>query len=238
MTVITGVLFDKDGTLFDFEATWSAWAKAFLLDLSGGDVAKASVLGRALKFDFAACVFDPASPVIAGTPAEIAEYLVPLLPGSTPHGLMTRMNAAAAQAPQAEIVPLIPFLAELKDQGYFLGVATNDGESPARAHLNSAGVMAYVDFVAGSDSGFGAKPQPGQLRAFLDVTGQVASEVVMVGDSRHDLMAARAAGMRSVGVLTGLADRADLEPFADVVFDSIESLPAWLETTAREAAAA
>ena len=30
MTMIKGVLFDKDGTLFDFAATWEAWAASFL----------------------------------------------------------------------------------------------------------------------------------------------------------------------------------------------------------------
>ena len=28
---------DKDGTLFDFAATWTAWARATLLDLAEGD---------------------------------------------------------------------------------------------------------------------------------------------------------------------------------------------------------
>ena len=30
--VIDGLLFDKDGTLFDFEATWSAWTRDLLAD--------------------------------------------------------------------------------------------------------------------------------------------------------------------------------------------------------------
>ena len=50
----------------------------------------------------------------------------------------------------------------------------------------------------------------------------------MVGDSRHDLIAGRAAGMQTVGVLTGMAELADLAPFADVVLPDIGHLPLWL----------
>ena len=50
----------------------------------------------------------------------------------------------------------------------------------------------------------------------------------MIGDSTHDLDSGRAAGMATVGVLTGLATRADLAPHADVVLADIGALPAWL----------
>ena len=39
MSAVKGIIFDKDGTLFDFAATWEAWAQAFLLracNASGG----------------------------------------------------------------------------------------------------------------------------------------------------------------------------------------------------------
>ena len=84
------------------------------------------------------------------------------------------------------------------------------------------------DFIAGSDSGFGGKPAPGQLLAFCDATGLAPDTCVMVGDSTHDLDAGRAAGMRCVAVLTGVATRTDLAPFADAVLTSVADLPAWL----------
>ena len=51
----------------------------------------------------------------------------------------------------------------------------------------------------------------------------------MVGDSPHDMVAAKAAGMRSFAVLTGVASRSDLEPYAETVFDDISFLPNWLK---------
>jgi phosphoglycolate phosphatase len=50
----------------------------------------------------------------------------------------------------------------------------------------------------------------------------------MVGDSTHDLDAGRAAGMATVGVLTGLAGAADLAPHADAILPDIGALPGWL----------
>ncbi|NVO24798.1 HAD family hydrolase [Donghicola sp. B5-SW-15] len=225
---VKGILFDKDGTLFDFNATWAVWAYDFLTDLVGGDAPKAAFLGGALGFDYAHRTFHPESPVIAGTAEEVASYIKPFVPDVPDAELLDRMNAAAAVAPQVEAVPLAPLLAELRARGLKLGVATNDAEHPARAHLVKAGVLEEFDFVAGFDSGFGGKPQPGQLLAFADQHGLDPSEVVMIGDSLHDLHAGRAAGMRCIGVLTGMASGPDLSPHADVVLPDIGFLPDWL----------
>ena len=53
-------------------------------------------------------------------------------------------------------------------------------------------------------------------------------QVAMVGDSTHDLHAGRAAGMTTIGVLTGPATEETLAPFADAVLPDISHLPAWL----------
>ena len=123
---------------------------------------------------------------------------------------------------------MAPLLDGLRDSGYRLGVATNDAEAPARAHLNSAGITDRFDFIAGYDSGHGGKPAPGQLLAFAARIGQPPERCVMVGDSRHDLNAGRAAGFATVGVLTGFASEQDLSDLADVVLPDIGHLPAWL----------
>ncbi|WP_420013406.1 HAD family hydrolase [Tateyamaria sp.] len=172
------------------------------------------------------------SVVIVGTPEEIAAALAPHFEGQSEAAVMEMLNQEAAQAPQAEAVPLIPFLEGLRGRDLALGVATNDAEAPALAHLNAAGVVAHFDFIAGSDSGYGGKPAPGQLLGFCAETGIPPAETIMVGDSLHDLKAGRAAGMRTVGVLTGLATQSELAPFANVVCPDIGHLPAWLDTLA------
>ena len=222
------VLFDKDGTLFDFAATWEAWARSFLMRVSEGDADRASAAGHRIGFDLAAGRFDTDSIVIAGTPGEVATALAPLFPAMGRAELIEMLNDEAGAAPQAEAVPLQPFLSGLRDRGLKLGVATNDAEVPARAHLGAAGVIGAFDFIAGFDSGFGAKPEPGQLLGFADAIGVDPGRVVMVGDSTHDLVAGRRAGMQTVGVLTGMAGSDELAPLADTVLPHIGHLTDWL----------
>ena len=66
------------------------------------------------------------------------------------------------------------------------------------------------------------------MLAFAKQIGVAPERIVMVGDSTHDLFAGRAAGMKTIGVLTGMAVEGDLAPHADVVLPDIGHIPAWL----------
>lgn len=229
--MVQAILFDKDGTLFDFAATWEAWAEAFLLRAAAQDRARAAALGGHIGFDLAARRFAPDSIVIAGTPGEVAEILLPHLPGHKLTTLLRLLNEEAEAAPQAQAVPLAPLLDGLRARGLRLGVMTNDTESVARAHLGEAGVIDRFDFVAGFDSGHGAKPSPAPLLAFCAHVGIDPAHAVMVGDSTHDLIAGRGAGMTTIGVLTGMAGPDVLSPHADVILPDIGHIPSWIDAT-------
>ncbi|WP_444430492.1 HAD family hydrolase [Rhodobacter capsulatus] len=142
--------------------------------------------------------------------------------------LVRDLDAAACRAPQVAAVNLERCLGGLRGAGLRLGVATNDSESSARAQLQREGISGFFDFIAGYDSGFGGKPAPGQLLAFAAQLGVAPAQVAMVGDSLHDMAAARAAGMRAVAVLTGPAPAEVLAPAADVVLPTIDGLAGWL----------
>lgn len=225
---IDGLLFDKDGTLFDFHATWSTWAAKIIDQLSEGRAAQRDRLAEEMHYDLAAARFRPTSPVIAGTNREAAECVVRALPGRAVEDIERFLMVTSASAPLAPAVPLAPFLEGLAEWRLVLGVVTNDTEYGARAHLSAAGIERHFDFIAGFDSGFGAKPAPEPLLAFAKATGLAPGRVAMVGDSTHDLIAGRAAGMQTLAVLTGTAQRAELEPFADAVLPDIGHIPDWL----------
>ncbi|MFK7938817.1 MAG: HAD family hydrolase [Roseovarius sp.] len=226
--LVKALLFDKDGTLFDFQATWGAWAGQLITDLTGSDAALGQRLADAMQFDAASAAFHPDSPMIAASNRECAQIVAGALPSASVDDIEAHMIRSASVAPLAPSVPLAPFLDHLAAQGYVLGVMTNDAEMVAHAHLRNAGVADRFAFIAGYDSGYGAKPDPGPLLAFADATKTDPAHVAMVGDSTHDLIAGRAAGMRTIGVLSGPASAATLTPHADVVLPDIGHIPAWL----------
>ncbi len=228
MSQICAILFDKDGTLFDFEATWGGWAQRVVTQLGGGDGALVARLAAAIRFDLAQGRFDPGSPVIAGTSEEVVRLLAAQLPGHDFDALVADLDRAAQQAPLVEAVPLAECLSELRARGLRLGLCTNDSEASARAHLRAAGVEELFERIFGYDSGHGAKPEPGPLLAFAAGLGVAPECVAMVGDSRHDLRAARAAGMKAVAVLTGPARAEDLADLADVILPDIGGLACWI----------
>ncbi len=120
------------------------------------------------------------------------------------------------------VAGLFSVIRSLKDSGLTLGIATSDSASGARATLCPIDVLDQFDFIAGYDSGFGIKPEPGMVFAFCRATSLPASAVMVVGESRHDLEMGRWAGAGlGIGVLTGSSRRTDL---ADHVVDSIADI--------------
>ena len=226
--MIDGIIFDKDGTLFDFRLSWGRWTTDLVRTLAPNPQ-QAEKLAQVIGFNLATGDFAPDSPVIAATPHEIAQTMLPYLPGHTLTGLADQMNTLSAATEMSPAVDLVPLLTALRARGLKIGLATNDTEAPARAHLAAAGILQLFDFVSGCDSGYGGKPAPGQLLAFAAAFGLDVDRVAMVGDSQHDLIAGRSAGMYAVAVLTGIAGAAELEPHADAVLQNINSLPNWID---------
>lgn len=225
---IRGVIFDKDGTLFDFQSTWGIWTAQVLARIAGSDEALLQQLAEALGYDTQTRRVQPGSVIVAATPMDIAAVVKDCIPALSQTQICDWLNEEAKTAPQVLVTDLHQLIAELRRINLGLCVMTNDAEAPARAHLASVQALDLFDFVIGSDSGFGAKPQAAPLLALADKMEIPAAACVMVGDSTHDLRAGRAAGMRAVAVLTGLAEADELAPLADAVLPDVSHLPAWI----------
>lgn len=221
---IKGLLFDKDGTLFSFQQSWSQWAHDFITGIAPtADLQHR--LAQALGFDMGSRQFLPNSAVIAGTPEETVNAVAAVFPEKDLDTVRRDILATSSGDFQVPVAPLPPLFQSLADRGLVMGIATNDGESVARSHMSHFGISAFFPFTVGYDSGHGAKPGPGQMHAFLDHHRLAPEQTIMIGDSRHDLEAGRAAGMFTLGVLTGVAGRDALAPLADLVLPSIVELP-------------
>lgn len=224
---LRGLLFDKDGTLFDFHRSWGPWLAGFLAEVSTSKAQRlqlADTLGFALETQ----KFRPGSVFVHDTLEEIMDAVLPHLPNWERAALEAYTIRETALVPQVPTTPLKPLLERFKARGLVLGVATNDNEHPARTQLEAAGVLGCFDFIAGYDSGFGGKPETGMQRAFCSAHALAPAAVAMVGDSLHDMTSGKNAGMVTIGVLTGTTSRAELAEVADVVLADISEIEPWL----------
>jgi phosphoglycolate phosphatase len=226
---LAGVLFDKDGTLVDFDATWGRATYPVMRQLAGDDEAIVARLADLMHYAVDERRFRPTSPLIGGSPAEVLAAWGGALGRLGDAALIGELNVAFAAATLHELMPIgdpVAVLDALRDRGLKLGLATNDAEANAAEQLRKLGLDGHMDFVAGYDSGHGGKPAPGMVLAFATAIGAVPGDVMLVGDTPHDLHAARAAGAIGVAVLSGPMGRDVLAPLADHVIASIADLPA------------
>ena len=232
---LAGLLFDKDGTLVDFDLTWGRAGHEAMTALAGGDAPAVARLAAAMHYDVATLRFAPSSPLIAGAPDTYVHLWAEALGRANDAAMLEALNAAFTEATLKALAPIgspETVLDALKARGLRLGLATNDGEASARRQLAALGLDAHMDFIAGYDTGHGGKPDPGMVLAFAAAIGVAPGRVGMVGDSHLDLVSARAAGAVAIAVLTGPARRDELAPLADHVIDDIAALPALVDRLA------
>ncbi|ESW83219.1 HAD family hydrolase [Mesorhizobium sp. LSJC285A00] len=236
---IKGILFDKDGTLVDFNATWLGIADFMAMDAAEGDRWKADRLLSAAGFDFVAKRFKPDSIFASGTNMDVVELWFPRLSDEDQMLAVARFNEITSVQGSSMAVALpgiVAALTALHKRSYRLGVATNDSTAGAEKTMVTLGVAQLFTAAYGYDAVANPKPAPDTIVAFCDLTGLKASEIAMVGDNRHDLEMARAGGCGlAVGVLSGTGTRESLASIADVVLDSVADLPDFLSARVKEA---
>jgi phosphoglycolate phosphatase len=229
------VVFDKDGTLIDFQAMWGGWVRALAADLE-----------RATGAELSASLFevlgvDPGSGrvlahgLLAATPmSRIRAVVIDTVRAAGVPAADAEAAVAGAWAPPDPVALAHPIgelrgiLTELRRSGRHVAIATSDDRDPTERTLAALGIAELVEAIACADDGEPVKPAPAALLRLCAELGVPLSRTAIVGDSVADLAMGRAAGAgRIIGVLTGVAEGAILEPLADVVVASIaELLPA------------
>jgi HAD superfamily hydrolase (TIGR01509 family) len=225
------VIFDKDGTLLDFNSMWGGWVEALAQRLE-------AATGLPLAADHFRCVdYDHArGSAIAGgrlalSPmAEMRAYLGSFLldRGLPPE----RAQAALERAwyvpdPAVTARPLYDLawlFGSLRARGLKIAVATSDDRAGTLATLAANGAAHLVEVVICADDGIPIKPDPEMVWQVCRLTGCPPRECLMVGDAVVDMQMARAAGCLGVAVLSGLATRDQLAPWADVVLNNAAEL--------------
>jgi len=119
-------------------------------------------------------------------------------------------------------------LGELKQKSILLGVATGKSRVGLDRALDGHRMHDHFDCTRCADES-GGKPQPGMLLHIMDRLGLQPDEVLMVGDTSHDVLMAHNAGVDALAVTYGAHDLAALEQAAPVAMaHSVPEMREWL----------
>ncbi|ABS26240.1 HAD-superfamily hydrolase, subfamily IA, variant 1 [Anaeromyxobacter sp. Fw109-5] len=120
----------------------------------------------------------------------------------------------------------------LVTRGHPVGVVTAKTEEGALRTLRHTGLLRYMRAIVGADTCLRSKPHPEPVHVALARLERPPPEAILVGDSPHDIAAARAAGVRAIGVLHGACDRERLfAAGAETLLEDLGPLPALVAAT-------
>lgn len=116
-------------------------------------------------------------------------------------------------------------LAALAENGLPMGLVTNKPTPFVMPLLEKLGIEKYFQVVIGGDDVENKKPHPEPLFKVMEMLNLSAEELLFVGDSRNDILAAQAAGCPSVGMTYGYNYGEAIElSKPDIVFDKFSDL--------------
>lgn len=226
------IIFDKDGTLIDFNFMWASW----VVDL-------AQRLERACNLSLAAQLYDAMGydasrhSVIAGSPLA-AHSMANLftLTARVAHEAGLAPDAALRATNDAWFVPdpismarpladLPKLFSALRARDILIGIATSDDRASSLETLRALGISEFVNALVSADDGLPNKPAPDMLLRVCEELDVSPAQSAMIGDSVADMQAAIAAGIGlRVGVLSGVSSQEELIPHADIIIANIEIL--------------
>lgn len=227
MNAPRAILFDKDGTLVDFDRTWGPAAGAVMRRLAGADSAGLAAMHAFSHYHPGEQRFRQTSPLIAGSSRQYGPGWAQALGRDADAAFFREVDRLFIEEGRRYLTPIgrpAPTLERFHAFGLPLGIATNDAEGNARLQAEMLGLTDLLSAVYGHDSGYGSKPAPGMVQAFSRLTGLAPHEIALVGDTRHDLDTARGAGAIAILVRCGPSPVDDFADEADIVVDSVEEL--------------
>lgn len=184
-------VFDCDGTLVDGQAD-VCWAMERAFARAGLSAPDVSAVRRIVGLSLPAAVRALAPELSEDQNAAVTEFYRSSFRARREEGLLDE--------------PLYDGIAELltglRDAGWSLAVATGKSDRGLAACLATHGIADLFVSLQTADR-HPSKPHPAMLEAALFEAGALPQQAVMIGDTSFDMLMARSAGVRGVGVAWG-----------------------------------
>ena len=226
------IIFDKDGTLIDFDAMWGNWT------LLLADRMKASMnldIRQALcaryGYDLVRCKILPDGKLTCTPMWRLHELMVEVVEslGLSPAEASQAVDKAWCVPDPVSLAKPFTDLQKLFTNIHKLGIkiaiATTDDRHPTEAMLEAFGVRKLVSALVCADDGVQAKPAPHMVLTLCERMKIDPGKTIVIGDTVADLQMARLANAGYIiGVLSSVGSLPNLTPLADILIDTIDTL--------------
>ena len=213
------LIFDWDGTLLDSITSIVECTRASLEELGLPPVSEASIreaIGLGIR--------ETVERFVPGCDEGLFHRIVQIY---RHHWLSTYCHRPML-IPQARQV-----LERLAQGGYLLALATAKNRAGLRRDLEKTGLAELFVATRTVDEA-PSKPHPQMVLQILEEVEVRPEDALLVGDTAHDLLMARNAGVGGLGVCSGSHDREELERLEPLAcLESVAELPAWLAERAQ-----
>ena len=231
------IIFDKDGTLIDFDLMWGGWTvylAAQLQQATGLNVHGALCL--AFGYDETTKKVLAQGKLAASPMAQLRTLTTEVM-----QSLGLSLESAEKVVDECWCIPdpvllakpltdLNDLFTKLQNENIKIAIATADDRAATQAMIEAFDVEGYISTMVCADDGIPSKPNPHMVLTICERIKIEPAKTMVIGDTVSDLKMARAAGAGlCVGVLSGVSRATDLIQYADVLIESIDELHAYVQ---------
>ncbi|MFA9378675.1 MAG: HAD family hydrolase [Lachnotalea sp.] len=211
--MIKGILFDKDGTLIEFNQYWHFILQGLFEKLEKEyQISKNTITELKTVSGFQKKGFEKESIIQYLATSDIMSLWHKIIiknENNTPvfysENKLTELLDEQALDQNVKVEALdgvTQLLKYLKEKEYYLGVATADTRKSTDDSLNKAGLYEKFDYIGCDEKGLQPKPSAQLAVLFCDKVNIRMDQVLIVGDSVTDMLFAENAGAEFVGIRT------------------------------------
>lgn len=226
---IQAIIFDKDGTLIDFDAFWVTISKAAIKEtLEALQMTRIPVSEILETLGVKNGITRIDSVLCKGTYAQLGQVVYEVVKGygctaSCEEVIQLVTDAYVRNSDKGQVIPTTPdlprVLKELKSRGIILAVVTTDNDPVTRFCLGTLGIEELFDFLYTDDGQTPPKPDPFCANDLCRRTGISKDALLMVGDTPTDMEFAKNADISAIGIAKTEPNRQILSPHALTVIE-------------------